>query len=211
MNEKKTNLLKKLLKNPLIYKAWWFIGKNDPRSLPSKKKKYDLVKFYGKKFGIKTLVETGTFQGRMILAVKDCFKKIYSIELDEFLYCKAFEKLKKYKHINLFHGDSSIVLPRIIKEINEPILFWLDAHYSGGITSKGKENTPILKELISIFKHETNNHVLLIDDADCFNGTNGYPTLEQVNAILYIFKPHNWVFKIEDNVIIIYEGRDKFV
>jgi len=126
-------------------------------------------------------------------------------------FLNLIRKTKKYKHINLFHGDSSIVLPRIIKEINEPILFWLDAHYSGGITSKGKENTPILKELISIFKHETNNHVLLIDDADCFNGTNGYPTLEQVNAILYIFKPHNWVFKIEDNVIIIYEGRDKFV
>jgi len=211
VNENKISLLKKLLKNPLIYKAWWFIGKNDPRSLPSKKKKYALVKKYRNKFGIKTLVETGTFQGRMILAVKDCFNKIYSIELDKFLYSKAVEKLEKYKHVNLFHGDSSKVLPRIIKEINEPVLFWLDAHYSGGITSKGLENTPILKELASIFKHKINNHVLLIDDADCFNGTNGYPTLERVKAILYTFKPHNWIFVIEANVIVIYEGEDKFV
>ena len=40
---------------------------------------------YGEKFGLKALVETGTYYGEMVAATKHYFDRIYSIELDAVL------------------------------------------------------------------------------------------------------------------------------
>ncbi|KKK99589.1 hypothetical protein LCGC14_2631260 [marine sediment metagenome] len=105
--------------------------------------KQKIVKLYAKKFSIKTFVETGTYLGEMIDATKKKFKKIYSIELDDDLFKNAKKKFSKYNHISIIQGDSSDVLPIIISKIKQPCLFWLDAHYSSGITAKGEIETPI--------------------------------------------------------------------
>jgi len=59
------------------------------------------VKEYAKRFGLHTFVETGTFMGGMVDAVKDVFCQIYSIELGLELYENAkrrFAGKKKYYH-----------------------------------------------------------------------------------------------------------------
>ena len=53
-------------------------------------------------------------------------------------------------HVTIFQGDSATVLPKLLATIQEPCLFWLDGHYSGGITALGKSITPILDELQTI-------------------------------------------------------------
>jgi uncharacterized protein with ACT and thioredoxin-like domain len=60
--------------------------KRDAIIPPGEQVKQRYVREYGSRFGIEVLVETGTFMGDMINAVKKDFKSIYSIELSRDLY-----------------------------------------------------------------------------------------------------------------------------
>lgn len=137
--------------------------------------------------------------GDTVYAVKDTFNKIYSIELDEKLSIIA-GKIAKYPHIELFHGDSGDLLSKIINNIAEPCLFWLDAHYSGGITAKACRETPIIKELCCILSHAVKNHCILIGDARCFNGQNGYPSIEGLKEYTLTTRPEG-IFEVKDDII----------
>ena len=118
----------------------------------------------------------------MVEAMKGRFEKIYSIELNDELYGKAKERFVSDKNVTLLHGDSGEVLPMLLSNITEPVLFWLDGHYSAGITSKGNLNTPIVKELRAICEDST-KHVILIDDARLFVGKEDYPTYDEIAAL----------------------------
>jgi hypothetical protein len=61
-------------------------------------------------------------------------------------------------------GDSVQVLPKILQNIKEVVVFWLDGHWSMGDTAKGPLDVPLLHELDAISKHPIKNHILLIDD-----------------------------------------------
>ena len=140
-----------------------------------------IIADYQAKSGYSTLVETGTYLGAMIDAQLKRFKKIVSIEVDGKLFQRAVRKFRKYPQIKIYNGDSGIVLNEIMKDIQEPVIFWLDGHYSAGVTSKGDKNCPIIEEINAIFTHSNFNHVLLIDDAREFIGKNDYPTLKELD------------------------------
>ncbi|RJR07505.1 hypothetical protein C4588_06745 [Candidatus Parcubacteria bacterium] len=147
--------------------------------------KQKVVLFYAARFSISTLIETGTYLGFMVNAVKREFRQIYSVELDEKLYQRAKNKFRRFDHIVLFQGDSAVIIPRILSQIQHACLFWLDAHYSGGITAKEAFETPILQELRHILSHPlAPQHVILIDDARNFAGANDYPTLQEVEQLV---------------------------
>ena len=162
------------------------------------------VKEYAKIFSVETFIETGTYLGDMVNAVMDTFNKIYSIELDKTLYEQAKKKFSKHHNISIIHGDSSKVLPVILANISGPCLFWLDGHYSGGITAKGDFNTPIMQELNCILDHTIRGHVILIDDAREFNGYNDYPTIEELKKRIFKKYP-DWKFDIKDDIIRIHK------
>lgn len=140
------------------------------------------VEYYSKHYRCEILVETGTYLGEMVSAMEGKFSKIYSIEIVEELYCKNVEKFKNNSDINLCCGDSSKVLKTICEKCNKRTLFWLDGHYSGGITGKGEKECPIWEELDSIFRYMEVPFVILIDDARCFVGRQSYPTLEELKV-----------------------------
>jgi hypothetical protein len=167
---------------------------------PPHEYKEKIVKDYAKFFSITSFIETGTYRGDMVEANKTVFDRIYSIELDDALFVAAKQKFSKYKNISIIKGDSGIVLPQLLKSVESPSLFWLDAHYSSGITAKGEEDTPILKELKCIFNHPVTTHVILIDDAHCFTGQNGYPTIEELKEFVFKINPRIAV-KVENNII----------
>jgi len=94
------------------------------------------------------------------------------------------EDLLAKKNITIIHGDSGEVLGEVLAHINQPCLFWLDGHYSGGITVKGELETPIRRELSHIFRHSIAGcHVIIIDDARGFTGEYDYPTIEELRDI----------------------------
>ena len=162
------------------------------------------VKRYAKQFSLNTLIETGTCGGEMLYATRKIFKEIHSIELSEFLYKFAKKRLAKYKHISLYQGNSSEVLPKLLINIRQPCLFWLDAHYSGGLTTRGDQETPIMKELVAIFNHPIDKHVVLIDDAYLFTGEKDYPKLEEVKKFIST-KRNDLTLSIKSDIIRIHK------
>ena len=162
------------------------------------------IRYFQKRYKINILIETGTYYGAMIQAMKSKFKQIYSIELGENLAQKAQQKFAKYAHIKIIQGDTIQILPKILTSISEPCLFWLDAHYSGGITAKGDKETPILQELQHVFNHQIKNHIILIDDARLFTGKNNYPHFKQLSSFI---KKNNakLTVVIKDDIIRTYQ------
>ena len=165
--------------------------------------KQNVIKEFRRKFGYEVLIETGTYKGHMIDAQLDNFQKIYSIELSKDLYKAAVQKYKRTPKVKLFHGDSEFKLHEVVAELNENAIFWLDGHYSGGITALGNKQCPIYGELDAIFTTSKEHHVILIDDARCFIGTDDYPTLDELKSYVTSKKPQ---IKIEiiDDVICMY-------
>jgi hypothetical protein len=133
--------------------------------------KQEMISRLGKQFACRTLVESGTFMGDMVEAQKNNFERIYSIELSHELCKKACQRFEGKKHIEIRQGDSGKVMADITSGIKEKTLFWLDGHYSGGITAKAEKECPIYEELESILLHNSMRHVILIDDARLFDGT----------------------------------------
>lgn len=165
----------------------------------SKLYKQEKVRDFAKNTSISILVETGTYLGDMIAANLEHFNKLYSIELDEKLYLKATKRFQDQKKVQLLRGNSSKMIGQILKKLDKPAIFWLDAHYSGGITAKSEN--PILDELSQICKNWQTGSVVLIDDARLF--TRGEkPSLEDIERLI---KGHNrqLSIKIEDDIIII--------
>src|SRR5215831_1831999 len=76
-----------------IREEWERKGKPVP---PPHAIKQQAIQYYQKRSGYSTMVETGTYKGDMILAQKDHFKRIYSIELSEALFQKAKRRFRKY-------------------------------------------------------------------------------------------------------------------
>jgi hypothetical protein len=170
--------------------------------------KQELVKAYARANRLQVLVETGTYFGDMVEATLNDFTAIYSIELSKLLYKKAVKKFKLHNKVNLLQGDSAQILPNILKKVEQPTLFWLDAHYSEGITAKGDTNTPILDELKAILKHPVRNHLILIDDAREFTGKSDYPTIVQIQDLVSEYWPKARVV-VQNDVIRIQQSRQR--
>jgi hypothetical protein len=115
--------------------------------------------------GSEVFFETGTYKGEGIEeALKYNFKEFYSIELFKPLYNFCIEKFKNQDNIKIYFGDSSEILGDIVKSIDKKITFWLDGHFSGDHTAKGKKISPIIEELNQIQNHKRNDHIIMIDD-----------------------------------------------
>jgi len=160
-----------------------------------------VVADYGQRFHIPVLIETGTYTGHMVMSMLDRFDEVYSIELDKVLASQAKKTFLHHSNVHILQGASEEKLPEILKQMHRPCLLWLDAHYSGGTTAKGDNETPILYELDHVFRHPLSSQfILLIDDARCFTGEDGYPTLEQLaDKIKKVFP--DWVFEVKDDII----------
>jgi hypothetical protein len=182
-------------------RAWEKQGRPSP---PPHIVKEELIRDYAKSFNTTILIETGTYLGDMVHAMKKSFSKIISFELDHQLATQAQNRFAHDSHIQIIQGDSGKLLGEHLAKINVPCLFWLDGHYSGGITAKGALETPIKNELTAILSHPVDGHVILIDDARCFTGENDYPTIDELKSFVAEHK-HEHKFSVEHDIIRIHK------
>jgi hypothetical protein len=121
-------------------------------------------------------IETGTYKGNTAQWASRNFLKVHTIEFDEDRYHKTLARISNTidgSNINMWLGNSKYVLPKILKDINEPVIFWLDAHGTFVLDKPQTEDDeiPIMDELDVIIKWQKTKQkecVILIDDARLF-------------------------------------------
>lgn len=166
--------------------------------------KHDTIKEYAKTYKLQTFVETGTYYGDTVEALKNIFKTYYSIEIGKKLSDNARVRFSNNPNIHILHGDSGKILPELLREIDEPCLFWLDGHYSGGDTAGCGTPVPILQEIEAILNHR-DDHVILIDDARCFvGGQSEYPTISYLSHVILKKQPQLTI-EIRDDIIRVHK------
>lgn len=104
-------------------------------------------------FNIKTVIETGTYHGVTTKWLSENFNQIKTIEVNKTHYDKAKQFLNYIPNINMFLGESSLLLGEILKLSPNPLVF-LDAHWY---------TNPVLEELKQI-KESGIKPVLVIHD-----------------------------------------------
>jgi hypothetical protein len=88
-------------------------------------------------------------------------------------------------NVRIIRGLSEQILPQLLPEVKGEVNFWLDGHYSGHVTYKGPQETPIVEELkcIDKFRQNFSKLIVLIDDVRLFTPSHrdyisSYPTLD---------------------------------
>lgn len=192
----KSELRQVIKKTPLYYPLRnWVVRRKQTADLaewegkgkpipPPHMAKQRMLREYAKRYGLRVFVESGTYFGDMLEAMKADFDRIYSVELSRDLHEKAITRFRGINNIELIHGDSSIELERIMAKINQPALFWLDGHYSAGVTARGAKDTPIYEELRHILNASERGHVIIVDDARCFGTDPAYPSIEELSELI---------------------------
>lgn len=175
--------------------------KGSPTPPPGQYKRRELQRL-GKEHGLDTFIETGTLHGETIATLKPHFKKLYSIELNPNFHKAALERFANDAHVDIIFGDSGVELPKLADQLEQPALFWLDAHWSGGQTAKGLSNTPIVKEISHLLSSEK-RHIIVIDDVREFGTDPDYPTLEEFTARVKEMAPNHSIAVHNDLMRII--------
>ncbi|MBN2086423.1 MAG: hypothetical protein JW748_14485 [Anaerolineales bacterium] len=165
-----------------ILVRWILAGRPVP---PPHLVKQRAIRTHARKHHLSIFIETGTYRGDMIEAVRRDFEQVYSIELGADLHRAARERFASDPRVQLLQGDSGEVLRGLLARIDRPALFWLDSHYSDADTARSALITPVRRELEHILAHPlARRHVILVDDARLFNGEDDYPTIGSLNAVL---------------------------
>ena len=117
-------------------------------------------------FKIRCFLETGTLHGTTTLWAGEHFAKVITIEASRHYYETAQASFADHLNISSFHGDAGKTIASLISDL-PPTLFFLDAHWSGGVTAGEESECPLLTEL-GLIMPWFRKHVVLIDDARLF-------------------------------------------
>ena len=183
------------------YQRWqWFRGTR--QGPPPSAVKREVLRSTARQHGLHILVETGTFRGDTVRALRSGFRTIYSIELDNGLYQMAVQRCRNQRNARLLRGDSAVLMPQVLQELSEPTLFWLDAHWSGAGTATSDVETPILAELNAILDGAPAGSVVLIDDHREFvRGATDYPSAESIEKSAL---SAGYTFAVQDDIMHLY-------
>jgi|688.fasta_scaffold677371_1 hypothetical protein len=150
-------------------------------------------------------VETGTYLGQTTKELAKHGLFVYSIEPEPTLYSNASAFFQSFSNVEILRGFSEEILPSLLPKLSGDINFWLDGHYSGGVTQKGPQDTPILDELSCIAGNLRNfgNVCVMIDDIRCFGSSleefASYPSLK---TLVDWAEEHNLGWHIEHDIFI---------
>jgi FkbM family methyltransferase len=141
-------------------------------------------------YNIQGFIETGTNYGGTALWAAQYFQKVITIEAAKEIYESVANNYAHIQNIQFVLGNSKERLEAIVPTLKEPCLFWLDAHWSGGVTYGDNDECPLLEEL-QIINNSDCEHFILIDDARLFlcppprpHRIEQWPTIDAVTNLL---------------------------
>jgi hypothetical protein len=148
-----------------------------------------------------TFIETGTYLGDTTWYLRKNFRHLISIEIEPNLAAIARDRFSGHSNISIVEGDSGEQLSAVVPTVSSPVLFWLDGHYSAGITGRGHSDCPIWEELAAISRQIDLRCSIFVDDARCFGTDVAYPTIaEMQNWCREHFSRHS--FSVENDIIM---------
>ena len=156
---------------------------------------------------VQAFVETGTYKADTALWASSNFDLVYTIELSPHLHEQVSSKYQNYSNIIFLNGNSAEILPKIIAEINQPSIFWLDGHWSGRDTAGEENECPLLQEIEAI-NHFGYEKFIFIDDARLFlspppppHNTNHWPTIAEIIKKIEQDVPYSYTVVYKDVII----------
>jgi hypothetical protein len=94
---------------------------------------------------------------------------VHTIEQDHELFVDAHRALRDLPSVECHFGPANTVLATILQTIDEPVLFWLDAHWFPALSASDAPQCPLLSELDVLAQWPwTRLSAILIDDAHLF-------------------------------------------
>lgn len=164
--------------------------------------------------GLELFIETGTFKGDSLAAVRPYFRELHSCELSPDLHRAAVERFRDDQAVHCHAGSSGELLSMLAATtVGRPTLFWLDAHWCAAEHAAGAESQcPLLDELQAITPLHADS-VVWIDDARYFQApppaplqTRGWPSFQQVlDALRRLSSAHHLV--CADDTLLFYPPR----
>lgn len=148
------------------------------------------------------LVETGTFLGDTTWAMRRHFHHIHTIEVAPVLAELARKRFRGDAMVTVIEGDSQDILPKLCAEIDRPCLFYLDGHYSGGITGMGGCECPVLAEIDAILTRTRTPFRIVIDDARLFGTDPAYPDIGELRKRIHSHCPA-LELRVENDAIVV--------
>ena len=106
-------------------------------------------------YGIRSAVETGTYQGCTTRALAALVPAVYTIEISPDMFAESGERLAGVPNVRRYCGASPDVLPGLLPQIERPALYYLDAHWNG--------NYPLPREVEIIAEHDPRPVILMHD------------------------------------------------
>jgi len=211
--------LPEIKKNCPYVEAFELQNLSDDKLQPYNEKSQRLIRF-GDTYGIRTMVETGTYYGGTSSDCSSHFDKLYTIELSKELFDRVSPAFAGTK-VQAFNGDSSEVLKeKVLPFLQDSTIFWLDGHYSSTGTARGSVDTPIFSELMQILTHPlASKFILVIDDMRLFRGytpecmlkssedTQCYPSISDIAEIFCAYQSTTkMTVKVEGDALIAIGG-----
>ena len=115
----------------------------------------------------RVFVESGTFKGKTTRWALERFAVVHTIELSDLLYAEAVETLVPLGAI-CHHGDTRDVLPMLANELDEPVCWFLDAHWLNREHAAG-EGTPLpLADELATLSTRRHRDIVIVDDVASF-------------------------------------------
>jgi hypothetical protein len=152
-----------------------------------------------------TWIETGTYLGHTTSWLAKQADKVISIEPDQRLAQRAQRKVSANHRITILKGYSEELLGPVLNDVTGKVSFWLDGHFSGGVTAIGTTVTPIIHELhvIGAVLKKFEQVSIFIDDSRLFgdgiHAKNGYPPRE---ALVTWAREHEMNWTIEHDIFV---------
>lgn len=159
-------------------------------------------------------VETGTYQGDTLEMARKHFDVCHSVELSQELHAACTKRFEGGSGIHLHLGTSPDILAELTPQLkDQPVLYWLDAHWCSADHTAGEDSqSPLIEEIQAIGPLHPDS-VVLIDDARLYLATppaphnvSDWPDIHDIfQALLAIGSNHR--LAVFDDIIAFYPDR----
>ena len=151
---------------------------------------------------ISVFIETGTLEAANVVNLTTAFGQLHSIELSHRLYRAAVRRFGRQTRfgINFHHGDSAVVLPALLRRVQQPAVMYLDGHYCM-YPFTAAARYPLWAELATIATRPY-REIVIVDDVHTFDTER--PELEAHEA------GKSWAHVTTDSIMDAL-GRDRII